>query len=160
MERRSAIFSVKPELAAALVAGTKKFEFRRVRPALNPGDRVYVYSTAPAQAIIGDFQCGEIYEGTPESVWRRLGRNAGTPRAIFKEYFAASDRAYAIGVIEPSAWSTQLSLATIRRSIRNFHPPRSYIFLAPKDRLTQLIARFSRNGAPNPGSHQTRDQRR
>ena len=143
MERRSAVFAIRPALAVALLQGTKQIEFRRVRPALEPGDRVFVYSTSPTQAIVGDFECGKLFEGKPELLWRKFRHNADTPRALFKEYFAECDWGCAIEVVRPIAWDAPLSLAAIRRQIGKFHPPQSYKFLAPRDPLMKLIVDLS-----------------
>ena len=147
MERRAVVLSVKPAFAAALVDGSKKFEFRRVRPTLSQDDLIYVYSTAPVQAIVGSFVCGDIFEGRPGTLWRKYGRFASIPRAIFRNYFQGSQVATAIEVREPSAWPEPLSLTAIRRRFPDFHPPQSYMFLAPTDPVTRLISRFSSNGA-------------
>lgn len=147
MESRSVVLAVRPDFAAALLCGSKRFEFRRVRPTLRRGDVVYVYSTAPVQAIVGGFVCGDIFEGRPETLWKKFGRDADTPRAIFKEYFADSERASAIEVTAPFAWPNPFTLAAIRSRVPSFHPPQSYKFLTSTDPLAHLISRFSANGA-------------
>lgn len=152
MERRTAVLAVRPNLAVALLHGSKQFEFRRIKPALRHGDLIYVYSTAPVQAILGGFSCGDILEGKPETLWRKLRRNAGTPRAVFREYFADSERACAIEVIEPFAWLTPLTLTAIRCHLPSFHPPQSYKFLVSGDPLTRLIDGFAANGGSSRGA--------
>ena len=147
MERRAVVFAVRPPLAEALVDGSKGFEFRRVRPMLSPGDVAYVYSTAPVQAIIGSFICGDLFYGRPETLWRKLGSAANTPRPVFRDYFQGSQMASAIEVTKPCAWATPLSLVLIRRRIPDFRPPQSYKFLASTEPLARLIKRFSSNGA-------------
>ncbi len=147
MECRSALLAVKPSFACALVEGSKGFEFRRVWPSFQPGDLVYVYSSAPVQAIVGSFVCGNIVQGRPEAVWRRLRVEGNIPRSIFRDYFRGSRVASAIEVTNPHAWITPLPLAAIRRRIPEFHPPRSYKFLASNHPLLRTIARFSLNGA-------------
>ena len=146
MGRQAAIFAVKPDFASALVSGAKRIEFRRVRPTLAQGDLVYVYSTAPVKGIVGTFVCGDIFEGSPDTIWRRFKRNAETTRALYREYFDGARRAIAIEVKEPTHWTRPLFLPAIRRRFPNFHPPRSYRFLASGDPLTRLIDGFPLNG--------------
>lgn len=156
MERRAAVFAVRPDLAQALMSGEKRFEFRRVRPTLDYGDTVFVYSTSPEKAIIGTFTCGTIVEGSPLALWRRLGHRSGTSRARFLGYFADTDVAYAIEVMSPAAWREPLSLSTIRHRIPGFHPPQSYRFLLPRESLTRVISSHAANGTSNRNGHRER----
>jgi predicted transcriptional regulator len=143
MERRSAVFAVRPTFARALIAGSKRFEFRRVRPALDRGDIIFVYSTSPEKAIVGTFMCGQILEGKPLGLWNRLRNHAGTSRRHFLEYFADADVAFAIEATSPIAWSEPLSLARIRKRLPGFNPPQSYRYILETDSLGQLISAHS-----------------
>lgn len=129
MERRYAVFSVKPRFAQALVEGRKGFEFRRARPSLRPGDVVYVYATAPVQAVIGSFVCGHVVEGSPTKVWGEVGAMSETPRAYFRRYFRDRIRAFAIAVRSPSAWANPLGLDALQDKLPGFYPPQSYRFV-------------------------------
>lgn len=126
MECDTYLFSVKPAMAEALVSGRKKYEFRRARPALKPGSLVYVYAVSPVRAIVGSFQAGEVTEGEPNDVWRRLQSEAGTPRDIFFSYFRDRDLCFAVSVRCPVEWRASLELDTIRELLGGFQPPRSY----------------------------------
>jgi predicted transcriptional regulator len=147
MERRTALFSLKPTFASAILSGEKRFEFRRVRPSLDRGDTIIVYSTAPEMAIVGSFLCGRILEGSPSSLWKSLGSKAGTRRASFDDYFADSEIGYAIEVRKPLAWSNPLSLSAIRERFPKYHPPQSYSYLLPEHSLTRLISQRMPAGA-------------
>lgn len=142
MERRTALFSLKPAFASAILSGEKRFEFRRVKPSLDRGDTIIVYSTAPDMAIVGSFVCGRILQGSPSYLWRNLGSKAGTTRASFLDYFADSEVAYAIEVKKPTAWLNPLSLSTIRKRLPAYHPPQSYSFLLPEDSLARLLSQM------------------
>lgn len=149
MERRAAVFSIKPHLIEAIISGDKRFEFRRVRPALEYGDTVFMYSTSPEMAIVGEFTCGRILEGSPTSLWRKLGKDSGTSRAGLLDYFSDKDTGFAIEIEKPLVWSHPLNLASIREGAPGFHPPQSYRFLSPQDRLTRIIGAHESNGAAN-----------
>lgn len=139
MECRSIVLSVRPPMAEALMSGLKKHEFRRVRPRINRGDIVYVYATSPVSAILGTFTCGEISEGKPESLWRSLRASEHTPRETFEDYFAESELAAAIEVLEPEPWSEPLHLRAIRRQVATFSPPQSYRFVAEGTALARAL---------------------
>ncbi len=130
MERRHAILAVRPHLAQALVTGEKRIEFRRARPGFTPGDVIYVYAASPIQAIVGSFICGSISEGTPTKLWRHYADRSEITRAFFRDYFNGSGKGYAIEVRHPKAWTSPLSLDSLRDLIPGFHPPQSYRFLS------------------------------
>ncbi len=129
MERKYALFAVRPEFANALVAGRKPFEFRRTRPSLREGDVIYVYATAPVKAVIGSFLCGGVVEGSPTGVWTQCGRNAELSRRRFRDYFKNAGRAYAIEVMSPRPLTAPLTLQMLRDALPGFHPPQSYRFV-------------------------------
>jgi predicted transcriptional regulator len=130
MERRRAILAVKPHFARALVAGEKRFEFRRVHPGFETGDVIYVYATAPVQAILGYFTCARIVEATPGELWEDYAGGPEPTRSFLRGYFQGRSKGYAIQVKDPRAWSSPLTLNTLRELIPGFHPPQSYRFLA------------------------------
>lgn len=146
MERRHALLAVKPPFAEALVDGRKTVEFRRVRPSLRAGDRVYVYATTPTQAIVGTFVCGPIVEERPDSLWQRFAKAGATPRSFFVSYFSGSERGCAIGVTQATAWTSPLTLHHIREHLPQFSPPQSYAFLSDGQALLRLLTRYSRSG--------------
>lgn len=147
MERKYAIFAVRPSIAEALVQGQKGVEFRRVRPSLGPGAIIYVYSSSPVRAIIGTFLSGDIVSGAPNSLWKRFAAVAGIPRPLFASYFDGSARGCAIIVEQPRVWRTPLSLDGIRGHIPRFRPPQSYMFMGEGDPLLSLLTSYSSNGA-------------
>ena len=130
MERRRAILAVKPHFARALVAGEKRFEFRRAHPGFETGDVIYVYATAPVQAVLGYFICDRIIEGTPRELSENYEGGPEFTGSFLRSYFQGRTKGYAIQVKDPRAWTSPLTLDTLREIIPGFHPPRSYRFLA------------------------------
>lgn len=63
-----AIFSLKPYWADAILGKTKTIELRALAPR-NPIERVWIYSTAPVQKIVGYFRPGKIFDPMQ---WRPL----------------------------------------------------------------------------------------
>jgi predicted transcriptional regulator len=146
LERDAAVFSIRPDFANALMEGRKRFEFRRIRPDLQRGATIFVYSTSPARAVIGTFTCGGIVEDEPSALWERFGSAAGTTFASFTEYFADRRLGYAIRVTRPTAWEKPLSLGAIRHRLHGFHPPQSYRYLDPDEGLFRLLSSSRKNG--------------
>lgn len=132
MERRYALFAVKPEFAEALVEGRKRFELRRTRPSLRTGDVVYVYATSPVKAVLGSFVCGSVVEGSPTGIWIQVGGEVEVSRRRFRDYFRSATRAFAIEVMSPRTLSEPLTLDELRLSLPGFCPPQSYKFVPKK----------------------------
>jgi len=137
--------AVKPEYAEALLEGRKGMEFRRVRPSFSEGSFVYVYSSAPVQAVVGWFLCGTVVDGCPETLWRRFRDSAGLTRSRFFSYFRGARRGSAIEVRSPQAWELPLELREIRVHVPHFSPPQSYVFLNSSDSLLRLLVRHDGN---------------
>lgn len=130
MERRYALFAVKPELALALVHGRKRFELRRTRPSLRPGDVIYVYATSPVKAIVGSFTCADVLEGSPTHIWKQVGNEANVTRQRFRDYFQSAQRAFAIEAISPRPLDVPLTLAELQDTVPGFTAPQSYRYVA------------------------------
>jgi predicted transcriptional regulator len=56
---------VDPEWAIAILRGTKKWDLRAKRLAIDSGDVAVLYANAPLKAVVGFFVVGEVISGTP-----------------------------------------------------------------------------------------------
>lgn len=61
------LMSIKPKWAKELYSGKKAVEFRKTAP--QPGSIVFLYETAPVQAVTGAFQVMAVLSGPAEIVW-------------------------------------------------------------------------------------------
>lgn len=118
--------SIHPEYANAILAGTKKVEFRK-RPIGSDVTHVIVYATAPVCAIVGAFTVQNQATATPSSLWRRFATVAGITRHGFFLYFADRQHGVGIQVGEVFAPPAPLSLADDLGVAR---PPQSFQYLA------------------------------
>jgi predicted transcriptional regulator len=130
VECRRAILAVKPQFAHALVTGEKRLEFRRVQPGFRAGDVIYVYATAPVQAIVGCFTCDGIIERSRRQLCEDYEGACEPTGSFLRNYLDGKTKGYAIQVREPRAWTSPLTLDVLREIIPGFHPPQSYRFLA------------------------------
>ena len=62
------ILSIKPEFAAKIFEGTKKYEFRRAIFKNKNVKKVVVYASSPVQKIIGEFEIEDIIKNDLESL--------------------------------------------------------------------------------------------
>jgi hypothetical protein len=58
---RSVLLSVKPEFAAKILDGSKRWEFRRVLWQELDANYVYVYVSAPVKRVVARFVVSQVY---------------------------------------------------------------------------------------------------
>ncbi|MBY0313268.1 MAG: hypothetical protein K2W85_14460 [Phycisphaerales bacterium] len=145
--RRMLLLSVRPEFAEPLISGEKRFELRRVRPAIGPGDVVWLYSTQPRCALIGGVAVAAVHRQRVSTLWRRVRGKCGVSQADFKGYFAGLDEGYAIEVCAPTPLHEPLTLEELRRRVPGFSPPQSYWYLNDARERDARLVRLLRPAA-------------
>lgn len=123
--KRVALMSIHPQYAYKIMAGAKKVEFRKRRPAEDIVT-IFVYATAPESKIIGQFHIGEVLEGTPQRIWCEFGELGGIEKDSFFNYYAGTPKAIAILVVDALRFDEPVPLKNItpRPPI-----PQSFIYL-------------------------------
>ncbi len=92
---------IRPEPAIAILQGRKKWELRTKRPAIDSGDVVVLYATAPLKAVVGSFIAGEVISGAPRAVWAAVRGEVTSTRGRYFESFGAAQVVHAIQVRSP-----------------------------------------------------------
>ena len=128
-ENSIVMMSIKPEYAAQILAGVKKYEFRR-RLFRSDVRVVEIYSTSPVKRVVGNFTVKAIHKGSPVQIWNMCAAAGGINRDSFFRYFAGSNIAYAI----------EVELVEVYRSPRfisdyNMAPPQSFCYINHKGTL-------------------------
>lgn len=142
MGREGIILSIKPGFVEAIFTGRKRFELRRRRPEIQAGTVVYVYSTAPQQAIVGRFRCPSVHAAQPSELWTRFGPFSCVSKEDFFKYFRGVGTGYALEIAEVRAWLEPVSLAALKRVAPRFWPPQFYRRISPAEPLLScLVAR-------------------
>lgn len=88
------LLSIRPEHVEAILAGTKKFEFRKWTFS-DSVDTIFLYATSPVKRILGEVKIADRIEGTPEEVWEKLKADAGVSKEDFFTYFGNAVEAFA-----------------------------------------------------------------
>lgn len=125
-EGRTLLMSIKPRYAEKIFEGSKSVELRRTRPPVHSGDVVVVYVSSPVKAVVGYFVVGDLVSGHPQELWSLAEQGAGVTEEEYHCYFSGADRAYAISVSEFELFEAPRTLAEIRETWQEFHPPQSY----------------------------------
>ena len=132
--------SIHPEYADAILAGTKRVEFRKRRLAPDIST-VVIYATRPAARIVGTFQVLGHDIAPPADLWERHRSHAGISADGYDAYYAQTAAAVGIliGSVHPLPRPRPLTeLPGVAR------PPQSYSY------LTHAQARHVRSWMSQP----------
>ncbi|MFC6939133.1 hypothetical protein ACFQE8_04035 [Salinirubellus sp. GCM10025818] len=124
----NALLAIKPEFAEKILAGSKRYEFRRTAFRSSAEiEFVYLYASSPVKKIVGLFTSERIVEGPPEELWELFGDESGIEtRERFLQYFEGVDIGYAIEISESHRIHPPLDPQEI---FDEFSPPMSFNYL-------------------------------
>ena len=120
-----ALLPIKPKFADAIMNGTKRVEFRKVKFQRHIR-QVIVYASSPVKMIVGYFDIAGIEEGTPSALWTKYRAIGGIAENEFREYYRQANNAIAINVGEVKHLTTPMRLANLKR---NLTAPQSFSYL-------------------------------
>lgn len=94
------LMSINPEHVANILAGKKKFEFRKTK-CKEQIDSIVIYSTAPVMKVVAEVEVKDIIEDTPQTVWKRTSSAAGIDKKFFDKYYSGRNIAvaYVLGCV-------------------------------------------------------------
>jgi predicted transcriptional regulator len=137
--RHDFVLSIKPEYATKIVDGVKKVELRRRFPyGTVTGARVYVYATAPIQAVIGYATIRKVEKSAVEKIWLVYQEVAFIDRKDFEDYYQDTDSGYVLILENPVRLKRPIGLDVLKSEL-SFTPPQSFTYA--DDALRRLIDR-------------------
>ena len=117
-----AILSIKPQFVEEIVAGRKKFEYRK-SVFKQPVEKVYVYASAPISKVIGEFQPVDVVTGLPADVWAETKKYSGITKRFFDAYYKGRTTAYAIVIQNFVKYDKAIDLP------KGIHAPQSFCYI-------------------------------
>jgi len=123
----SVLLSIRPQYAAAILDGTKKYEFRRTRFRNPDANRVVLYASSPVCRVVGEFEVDYILALEPDKLWTATADGAGIDREAFEDYFRDLDRGFALKVKHPRRYGDPLRLDVHFGLAR---PPQSFQYIS------------------------------
>lgn len=125
------MLSIRPEYAARIFSGEKRFEFRRTT-FKRPVDTVAVYVTAPVMRVVGEFDVEDILHMSVRRLWDHTRDHAGIDRRSFMDYFEGRSKGYALSIGQVRRYKKALFLD----EHFGVKPPQSFIYLTQPWPLT------------------------
>jgi len=135
---RTALLSVRPRFAEALLDGSKTVEIRRRRAHIAGGALCLVYASSPVRALVGAIRVRETDTDTPDALWQRWGMHTGLDRDEYDAYLLGSTQPCAIVVAAATRFIGPVVLPELRRRQHEFVTPQSYRFLRENE-LSSLL---------------------
>jgi len=118
------LLSIKPEYVQRILAGEKKYEFRK-RLANRPVDTIVIYATSPVMKIVGEVKVKGVLEKAPSTLWEQTKKKAGITRKKYREYFAGSKKAFAYELEEVVRYAKESNLEEIGIN----QAPQSFVYI-------------------------------
>jgi predicted transcriptional regulator len=125
----SALLSIRPEFAEAILEGRKTYELRRRLFARDDVTRILVYASSPVQRVVGEFSVEKILAMEPRKLWAVTSSGAAVQRRLFDSYFEDRQVGYAIKVGKVRRYGHPM---TLKESCGLERPPQSFCYLRPK----------------------------
>ncbi|NSX16166.1 ASCH domain-containing protein [Cupriavidus taiwanensis] len=120
------LLSIKPEYAAKILSGEKRFEFRKAAFGNGLVKSVVIYATKPVGKVVGEFEIAEVFRDKPSKIWAKTRKFAGIDKVFFDSYYEGRDVAVAIGVGAVQRYREPLELSHFGSDIT---PPQSFRYL-------------------------------
>lgn len=118
------LLSIKPEYSKKIFNHTKKYEFRKRIPQQHV-EKVVVYSSNPAQSVVGEFEVLKILKMEPSLLWDTTKESAGITKEKYQEYYTGCDIAYAYEIGNTELYDTPKKLKDY--GITN--APQSFVYI-------------------------------
>lgn len=98
---KAILLSIKPEYVDRILAGTKKYEYRK-RLARSNSSVLLIYSTYPIMKVVAKVEILGTICAAPSTLWEQTKSNAGISRKKYREYFHGCKIAcaYELGKVE------------------------------------------------------------
>ena len=121
----SILLSINPEYVERILAGSKKYEFRK-RLANRTVDKILMYSTAPIMKVVGEVEVVKTISSSPSALWEYTKKFAGISRDKYRKYFKGCKVAYAYQLGKIIQYDPPKELSEFNINL----PPQSFIYLS------------------------------
>lgn len=122
-----ALLSIKPEYVTRILAGEKRFEYRRRVFTREDVNKIVVYSTCPESAVVAEVEVLCVIQGTPEEVWSKTAQYSGISYEKYSAYFDGVEIAYAISLGQVEQFDRPLPLRSYTSVVKR--PPQSFAYV-------------------------------
>ena len=96
------LMPINPEYVDEILAGRKKYEYRKIKAKRNNIDKMIIYSTSPIMKVVAEVDIKEILEEEPEKLWEMTKNESGITKEFYNKYYKNKNTAiaYKLGAIK------------------------------------------------------------
>ncbi len=107
--KRKILISINPEHVQNIIAGIKKYEYRKIA-AKQDISSIIIYETTPIKRIVAEAEIIDVLELPPEELWNQTKNESGISKAFFDKYFDNRTVAYAYKLGKIKVYDTPKTL--------------------------------------------------
>lgn len=89
------LMSINPKYVDEILAGRKKYEYRRIKAKKKNVDKIIVYCTSPIKKVVAEIDVVGVIVDKPDDLWNNTKNYAGISKVKYDEYFKNKDIAVA-----------------------------------------------------------------
>lgn len=89
------LMPINPEYVDEILAGRKKYEYRKIKAKRNNIDKMIIYSTSPIMKVVAEVDIKEILEEDPEKLWEMTKNESGITKDFYNKYYKNKNTAIA-----------------------------------------------------------------
>lgn len=96
------LMPINPQYVDEILAGRKKYEYRKIKAKKVNVDKMIIYSTSPIMKVVAEVDIKEILEEEPEKLWEMTKSESGITKSFYNKYYKNKNIAvaYKLGKIK------------------------------------------------------------
>ena len=119
------LMPINPEYVDEILAGRKKYEYRKIKAKRNNIDKMLIYSTSPIMKVVAEVAIKSIIEESPEALWEMTKHKSGISKDFYNKYYKDKKIAIAYELGEIKKYDNPKSLNEIGID----YVPQSFVYL-------------------------------
>lgn len=119
------LMPINPKYVDEILAGRKKYEYRKTKAQRDNIDKMIIYSTSPIMKVVAEVDIEEIIEATPEKLWEITKKHSGISKESYNKYYKNKDLAIAYKLGNIKIYDEPKNLIDIGIN----YVPQSFIYL-------------------------------
>lgn len=81
------LMPINPEYVDEILAGRKKYEYRKIKAKRTNIDKMIIYSTFPVMKVVAEVEIKGILQENPEQLWELTKNYSGVTKEFYNQYY-------------------------------------------------------------------------
>lgn len=81
------LMPINPEYVDEILAGRKKYEYRKIKAKRTNIDKMIIYSTSPVMKVVAEVEIKGILQENPEQLWELTKNYSGVTKEFYNQYY-------------------------------------------------------------------------